>query len=59
MVATPSNSWLDDYLDWLQSDACCLVYRENGTWCPSDTGKMRIYGIDFIQKSRPDNGLAF
>ncbi|KAJ6638858.1 NPC intracellular cholesterol transporter 1 like 1b [Pseudolycoriella hygida] len=33
-VATPSNSWIDDYIDWLTIDTCCKMFP-NGTFCPS------------------------
>lgn len=33
-MATASNSWVDDYLDWLSGNGCCFV-KEDGSFCPS------------------------
>lgn len=35
-LAIPSNSWIDDYFDWLSSD-CCRVHNNTGLFCPSDS----------------------
>jgi len=32
-IAKPASSWIDDYFDWSQSDACCKMYS-NGSFCP-------------------------
>lgn len=35
-LAIPANSWLDDYFDWLGSDECCRVYKnDTNMFCPS------------------------
>jgi Niemann-Pick C1 protein len=28
-LAVPANSWLDDYFDWLASEDCCRVYKND------------------------------
>ncbi|XP_037025848.1 NPC intracellular cholesterol transporter 1 homolog 1b [Bradysia coprophila] len=33
-IATPANSWIDDYTDWLTIGSCCKMFA-NGTYCPS------------------------
>lgn len=33
-IATVSNSWMDDYLDWLSVEGCCLL-DDAGDFCPS------------------------
>lgn len=34
-IAKPAASWLDDYIDWANTDACCKYYRETGEYCSS------------------------
>lgn len=32
-IAKPSSSWLDDYLDWSESEGCCRITKDAG-FCP-------------------------
>lgn len=34
-IAKPAASWIDDYIDWANSDKCCWEHRETGEFCPS------------------------
>lgn len=37
-LAIPSNSWIDDYFDWLSSEDCCHVFKnDTSSFCPSDS----------------------
>lgn len=36
-IARPSNSWLDDFFDWVAVDSCCKENINNGTFCPSES----------------------
>lgn len=34
-VGIPANSWIDDYVDWLNPDSgCCHVFKSTGEFCP-------------------------
>lgn len=36
-MATPSSSWIDDYIDWLSMDeTCCKIHETEHTFCPSN-----------------------
>lgn len=35
-VATPSSSWIDDYIDWLSIKSCCRIHDTKQTFCPSN-----------------------
>jgi len=34
-IAKPSQSWLDDYLDWARVEDCCKYYESTSYFCPS------------------------
>lgn len=34
-IARPTNSWLDDYMDWLKIDSCCKYNVTDGSFCLS------------------------
>jgi Niemann-Pick C1 protein len=40
-LAVAANSWLDDYFDWLTSEDCCKVYKNNTKLFCSSTVKNR------------------
>lgn len=38
-IARPSQSWLDDYIDWAASPSCCKYNKVTGEFCPHDSSK--------------------
>ncbi|CAG9859649.1 unnamed protein product [Phyllotreta striolata] len=56
-IARPSSSWLDDYLDWSESDNCCKFRKKDHTFCPNDDSSCERCAIQFAGKEhrpRPD-----
>lgn len=33
-IGRPSNSWIDDFIDWSSIDKCCKYFPNNGSFCP-------------------------
>lgn len=36
-IARPSQSWLDDYIDWSATSTCCKQNKQTGDFCPHDS----------------------
>jgi Niemann-Pick C1 protein len=34
-IAKPSQSWIDDFIDWARVETCCKYYNNTGYFCPS------------------------
>jgi len=34
-IARPAASWVDDYIDWANSDNCCKYFNDTKEFCPS------------------------
>lgn len=50
-VATPSSSWIDDYIDWLSIKSCCRIHETEQTFCPSNCMNENLLNrrqIDFL-----------
>ncbi|KAK9885215.1 hypothetical protein WA026_010720 [Henosepilachna vigintioctopunctata] len=43
-IAKPSSSWLDDYIDWSESDLCCRI-SSDGEFCPHTKRKCPLCNI--------------
>ncbi|XP_021950793.1 NPC intracellular cholesterol transporter 1 isoform X2 [Folsomia candida] len=38
LIAKPTSSWIDDYLDWAGNANCCKRNRTDGGFCPNSGG---------------------
>ncbi|KAF2904777.1 hypothetical protein ILUMI_01402 [Ignelater luminosus] len=38
-IARQANSWIDDFKDWAETDSCCKVFKNNGSFCPNTYSK--------------------
>ena len=56
-IAVPSNSWIDDYFDWLSSEQCCRVFKNDSSkFCPSlfaDDDACESCSINLTDSNRP------
>ena len=65
-IAVPTNSWIDDYFDWLSSEQCCRVFKNDSTkFCPSsiddDSGceSCSVNYVEDINRPQPEDFYKF
>ncbi|XP_070495795.1 NPC intracellular cholesterol transporter 1 isoform X3 [Chironomus tepperi] len=51
-IARPSSSWLDDYFDWSQLEACCK--QRDGEFCPHGEYECQACNITLNKMNRPE-----
>jgi Niemann-Pick C1 protein len=35
LIASPTSSWMDDYIDWAGNENCCKFNKSDGSFCPN------------------------
>ncbi|CAG7821814.1 unnamed protein product [Allacma fusca] len=51
LIAKPTSSWIDDYMDWAKNPGCCKRNKTSGGYCPnsvSDYSLCQSCGINLV-----------
>lgn len=52
-LASPSTSWIDDYIDWSANEGCCRSNPANDSFCPHDDMLCNLCDIKLNSINRP------